>query len=594
MSVAECCGPPGPALPDAAAITDDLEELAARQPDHPLFARETGAGWTDVSAGEFAAQVRALACGLVAAGVKPGDRVAIMSATSCEWVRCDYAIWTAGGVSVPIYETASVTQARWILRDSAAVAVFAGGERCARVAAEAGARLVWRTDGPDLDRLAALGSRITPPVLAQRRAAVLADHPATIVYTSGTTGRPKGCVLTHRNLLAETAGVLAAPGIIDRVLTPGTSVLLFLPLAHILTRVVQLAAVRAGARTGHLGDLARLPAVLRSFRPTAVAAVPRVFEKLRDTAEREADGGIAGRIFRAAERTAVAWSEAEHPGRLLSLRRSLFDRLVYRRLRAALGGRVEYVVSGGAALSPHLAHFLRGAGIRILEGYGLTETTAGVTLNLPGAQRIGTVGRPLPGTAVGLAADGEILVRGPAVFAGYWNDEASTIEATAPGGWFRTGDLGSLDDGYLTVSGRKKDLLVTASGKNIAAAYFEDSLRAHWLIDQCVVTGDRLPFVGALVALDREAFAAWKLDRAKPAAATVADLRDDADLRALLQEAIDEVNSTVSAAETIKRFRVLGAEFSVGDELTPTLKVRRRRVLEKYSGEVAELYAARQ
>ncbi|WP_027927485.1 AMP-dependent synthetase/ligase [Amycolatopsis benzoatilytica] len=586
MNPVQYAGPSGPVVADDAVIADDLADWAAREPGHPLFARETPAGWRDVTAGEFAAEVRALASGLVAAGVEPGDRVAIMSATSYEWVRCDYAIWTAGGVTVPIYETSSAVQAEWIIRDSGAVAVFAGGEKCAQTAVEAGARQVWRTDGPDLDQLAALGNGAQP----DRRGAGV-DDPATIVYTSGTTGRPKGCVLTHRNLLAEVGAVLAAPGIRDQVLTPDSSVLLFLPLAHILTRVVQLSAVRAGARTGHLGDLGRLPEVLREFRPSAMVAVPRVFEKLHDTAERQAGHGLGGRIFRAAERTAVEWSEAASPGRLLSLRRSLFDLVVYRRLRAALGGRVEYAVSGGAPLSPHLAHFLRGAGIRILEGYGLTETTAGVTLNLPAAQRVGTVGQPLPGAVLQIAADGEILVRGPMVYAGYWHDEASTAEASAPGGWFRTGDLGSLADGYLTVSGRKKDLLVTAGGKNIAAAYFEDSLRAHWLIDQCVVTGDRLPFVGALFALDREAFDGWKLDRAKPAGATVADLRDDAELHTLLQQAIDEVNATVSQAEAIKRFRVLGTEFSVGDELTPTLKVRRSRVLEKYSDEVAALYS---
>ncbi|UKD57464.1 long-chain fatty acid--CoA ligase [Amycolatopsis sp. FU40] len=583
--------PAGLSIGDSAAITDDLAELTAREPGRVLFCRETGEGWTGVTAAEFSAEVRALALGLVAAGVRPGDRVALMAATSYEWTLCDYAIWTAGAVSVPVYDTASGDQADRILRDSGAVAAFALGDKCAQVMSGAGR--VWRMDGEDLAVLRAGGASVDPAVLPARRETIVADDPATIVYTSGTTGRPKGCVLTHRNLLAEVHGTLTAPGISEAVLTPGSSVLLFLPLAHILTRVVLLAAVRAGARTGHLGDLARLPDALGSFRPTAVAAVPRFFEKLRDTAEREAGHGFAGRVFRAAERTAVSWSEAERPGPVLSVRRFFFDLLVFRRLRAALGGRVEYAVSGGAPLAPRLAHFLRGAGIRILEGYGLTETTAGVTLNVPGAQRIGTVGQPIPGAEVRIAADGEILVRGPAVFARYWRAEAETAEAFDAGGWFRTGDLGSVQDGFLTVSGRKKDLLVTANGKNIAAAWFEDTLRAHWLIDQCVVTGDRLPFVGALLALDTAAFAEWKLDRAKPPEATVADLRDDGDLLAVLQEAVDDVNATVSHAEAIKRFRVLAAEFEVGDELTPTLKVRRSRVLEKYADEVAALYAAR-
>src|SRR5690606_17476184 len=431
---------------------------------------------------------------------------------------------------------------------------------------------------------AARGARIGPEQVGQRRGGVGAEDLATIVYTSGTTGRPKGCRLTHRCLVAEVNSMLDAEGVRDQVLGEHASLLLFLPLAHILARVVQMAAFRHGVRIGHLNDLRRVAVELRAFQPTVLLAVPRVFEKLYHTAARQAEASGHGKLFRAAERAAVAYSQAMETGDIapgLRTRRWLYDRPVYAKLRAATGGRVAYAIGGGAPLSPRLGHFLRGAGIAVLEGYGLTETSSAVTLNLPRAKRIGTVGRPLPGYEVRIADDGEVLVRGSGVFAGYWRNAAATEEALTGSGWFHTGDLGRLDDGYLTITGRRKDILVTAAGKNASPAVHEDMLRSHWLIDHCVLVGDRRPYLAALISLDREALAQWRRERGGPAETTGPALRADPALRAAIQAAVDEVNATVSKAEQIKRFRIVDAEFTVGDELTPTQKVRRDRVLAK-------------
>lgn len=401
-------------------------------------------------------------------------------------------------------------------------------------------------DDAGLDALAASGATIAPEML-DGRAAGASGRPATIVYTSATTGRSKGCVLTHANLLAEVRNVLLADGIGEQVLTEDSRLLLFLPPAHILTRVVQLAPVRAA-------------------------------------------------LFGAAERTAVAFSRAldreRRPGAGLRLRHRVFEALVYPMLRDALRGRVRYAVSGGAPLQPRLGHFCRGVGLTVLEGWGLTETTAGTTLNLPAANRIGTVGRPVPGCGVRIAPDGEVLVRGPNVFAGYWRDHEATDEVLGPDGWLRTGDVGRLDGEYLRIVGRKKDLIVTAGGKNVAPALFEDKLRTHWLVDQCVVVGDNRPYVGALVTLDLEAFAVWKREHRKPLGASVAGLRADADLLATVQAAIDEANRLVSKADAVKRFSILSGQFAVADELTPTQKVRRAHVLAKFAKEIDDLYAA--
>jgi len=419
---------------------------------------------------------------------------------------------------------------------------------------------------------------------------VTAGSLATIVYTSGTTGRPKGCMISHGNLAQAVWAILAAPGVQDRILAGEASALLFLPLSHILARVVALCLVHAGQRIGYLPDLRELPAGLASFRPTILLAVPRVFEKIAADGSQQAEAGGHERMFAAAQATAVRYSSAgKHRGVLLRLRHGMFGPLVYRPLREAVGGRVAWAISGGAPLNADLAHFFRGAGITILEGWGMTETTGPVTMNLPGVQRIGSVGLPLPGCAVRITPGGEIEVQGPDVFGGYWQDPPDNGEAF-DGRWFRTGDLGRLDDGFLFVSGRKKDLIITAYGQHLTPGPLEDRLRKHWLIEECVVVGDQRPYPAALVTLDEAAFARWKQRLGKPPGAGISDLRGDPDLNAVVQDAVEGANATLSRAEALKRFRILDARFAVGAELTPMHKVRRDYVLAKYASDVEALY----
>jgi len=496
-------------------------------------------------------------------------------------------------VTVPVYETSSVEQIGWILSDSGAVAAFAGNARHAeaiKVAQVANLEAVWVLDGGGLDALARAGSGVTADQLLRRRA-VTPGTLATIVYTSGTTGRPRGCMISHGNLAEAVRAILAVPGVRDRVLAGDACSLVFLPLSHILARVVSLCLIHAGQRVGYLPDTGQLPAALAAFRPTIVLGVPRVFDKLLSAARQRAEAGGRQRLFAAAQAAAIACSRAAgRPGVALRLRHAVFARTVYRRLRQAIGGRVAWAISGGAPLSPDLAHFFRGAGIPILEGWGLTETTGPVTMNQPAAQRIGSVGLPLPGCAVRVAPDGEVEVQGPVVFGGYWRDPRATAEAF-DGRWLRTGDLGRLDDdGFLFLTGRKKDLIITASGKNVAPAVLEDRVREHWLIGECVVVGDQRPCIAALITLDPAAFARWKLRAGQPAAAAVGDLAGDPGLRAAVQQAVDRANAAVSRAESIRRFRILDADFAVGAELTPTQKVRRPYVLGKYAAEIDALY----
>jgi long-chain acyl-CoA synthetase len=427
----------------------------------------------------------------------------------------------------------------------------------------------------------------------QRRHAVGADDMATIIYTSGTTGRPKGCILTHRNMLTDIAN--AIPGLRSSMFYEGASTLLFLPLAHSFARLVQIGVVQARVRMGHTADIRNLVAELQSFRPTFVLSVPRVFEKVYNGARQRAEADGRGAIFGRAERVAIAYSralDAGGPSLLLRAQHALFDRLVYGRLRAALGGQCRAAISGGAPLGERLAHFFRGIGVTIYEGYGLTETSPACTVSLENAYKIGTVGRPLPSTTVGIADDGEILIRGDHVFKGYWNNEAATAEAIDPDGWFHTGDLGELDDdGYLRITGRKKELIVTAGGKNVAPTVLEDRIRSHPLISQCMVVGDRQPFIAALVTIDEEALPAWRKEHDKPADAGVGELRDDPDLRAAVQSAIDGANKAVSKAEAVRVFRILPRDFSeTTGELTPSLKVKRAVVLKEYADEIAAIY----
>jgi long-chain acyl-CoA synthetase len=587
---------PGP----GESLTDDVFVNAEQAPEQVGFSRRVNGQWVPVTYRMLAEQVTRVAGGLIDSGVQAGDRVALFSATRFEWMLCDFAIWTAGCVTVPIYETSSAEQVEWILSDSGAVAAFVETPDHAKTVAQAQAGLpklsdVWVIDSGGIDQLAAMGHDVAVEKVMERRRGVTSDSLATIIYTSGTTGRPKGCAITHANLLSEVHNVCAADAVTEVVFNEDTRTLHFLPLAHILARSIQLAAVHNRVHMAHTSDVKNIVAHMAEFKPTAVLSVPRVFEKIYNTAKHKAASEGKGRIFDMADATAVAYSqslESGGPGLLLRLRHAIFDRLVYGKLRAVLGGEVRWSVSGGAALGARLGHFFRGIGITILEGYGLTETCAGVTLNLPDYQHVGSVGRPVPGCTIRIADDSEVLIKGGNVFRGYWHNEEATREVFDKDGWFHSGDLGQLDaDGYLTITGRKKDIIVTSSGKNVAPMVLEDRLRAHWLVSQCVVIGDARPFIGALVTIDPDAFTLWKAEADKPAEASVADLREDPDLMAALQLAVDETNKAVSAAESIKKIRVLTTDFTEDTgELTPTLKVKRHIVLKEHDDDVEALY----
>ena len=604
-------------VPAAASLADVVFTRAAQDPHAVVMRRRTGAGrWDDVTAAQFRDEVAPLAKALVAAGIEPGDRVALMSRTRYEWTLIDYAIWAAGGVTVPIYETSSAEQVEWILGDSGARAAFAETARHAETISEVRGHVpalehVWLIDAPVVDgteTLAGLAAGsgaagVTDDQLEQQRAARKAADLATIIYTSGTTGRPKGCEITHGNLLSDVRNAVQG-ALMDVFEIAGSSTLLFMPLAHSFARIIQVGCLESGAILGHWPDTATVAQGLPEFQPTFLLAVPRVFEKVYNTAQQQVSESKArSRIFRAAVETAVAWSKSRDtdgsggpggPGQALRLRHALFDRLVYAKLRAAVGGKVAYAVSGGAPLGERLGHFFRGAGITILEGYGLTETSAAATVNKPSRNKIGTVGLPLPGVAIKIADDGEILLRGPNVTPGYWHNEAATADALDPEGWLLSGDLGSLDDeGFLSVTGRKKELIVTAGGKNVAPAVLEDRLRAHPLISQCIVVGDGRPYVACLITLDPEALDFWKKQHGRPADATPAQLSDDPELIAEIQLAVDDANEAVSRAESIRRFRILGTDFTeVNGYLTPSLKLRRNLVTKDFAAEIEAVYAA--
>jgi len=596
--VQEFSVPPVVEIGEATNLTDPVWDNATKSPDTVQFSRRTPEGWQDITCAQFRDEVTALAKGLVAAGVEPGERVALMSKTRYEWTLIDYAIWTAGAVTVPIYETSSAEQVAWILADSQAVACFvetpAHQETVAQVRDRVpGLREVWQIDAGALAELVTGGAAVDDAEVTRRRRLPRADDVATIIYTSGTTGRPKGCVLTHRNLYSDIAN--AVPGL-TALFHEGASTLLFLPLAHSFARLIQLGVVHARVRMGHLPDVKDLVATLGEFKPTFVLSVPRVFEKVYNTAKQRAHADGKGRIFDAADRTAVAYSEALErrggPGLGLRIRHGIFDRLVYGRLRAALGGECHSAISGGAPLGARLAHFYRGVGLTVYEGYGLTETSPAVAVNLQHAIKIGTVGRPLPGVTVRLANDGEILIRGDLVFREYWNNPQATAEVLDEDGWFHSGDLGELDDdGFLKITGRKKEIIVTAGGKNVAPAVLEDRLRAHPLISQSMVVGDRQPFIAVLVTIDEEAWPVWLSEVGLPADSAVADMLEHPTLREHVQHAVDEANLAVSHAESIKVFRVLPRDWSEETgEITPSLKVKRNVVLKQYADEIAAIY----
>ncbi|GAB3524606.1 AMP-dependent synthetase/ligase [Arthrobacter monumenti] len=587
--------------PQDSNITDLVIRQAEKPSNPALFSRKDDEGnWQNIQATDFLADVSLLAKGLIASGIGAGDRVGIMARTRYEWSLVDFAIWFAGAVSVPIYETSSPSQVAWNLGDSESVAIFVESgkhENIVRQAAEAESLSaiahVWQLEGDGLDALRAAGAGISDEELEERRKTSHLADVATIIYTSGTTGRPKGCELTHGNFVELSENAVAA---ISEVAYEGAQTIMFLPLAHVFARFISVMCVAAGATVAHTPDIKHLLPDLQSYKPTFILAVPRVFEKVYNSASLKAEDGGKGKIFAKATETAIAYSKAEQDGSVgfgLKLRHALFDKLVYGKLRDAMGGRVKHAVSGGAPLGERLGHFFHGIGLTVLEGYGLTETTAPISVTTPALIKIGTVGVPLPGNAVKIADDGEILTKGVCVMRGYYKRDDLTAEAFVDG-WFATGDIGELDDhGYLTITGRKKEIIVTAGGKNVIPALLEDQIRSDPLVSQCVVLGDHRPFISALVTIDEESLPGWLERHGLPSSTTVAQAAENEQVQAEIQKLIDNANSTVSQAEQIKSFRIVAVDFTEeSGHLTPSLKIKRVQVLKDYDDLVNEIYLA--
>ena len=582
-------------LDPAAALPDLLLANATVSPDAVGYSRFDGSQWTDISNEQFWVEVQQLARGFIASGIQAGDCVGIMSRTRYEWTLVDFALWTAGAVPVPIYDSSSTDQVHWILSDSAAVACIVETPRNAKTVDQAIADLahvtqVWCITDNDLDTLAARSDEVPSEVLDQRRASLNVESLATIIYTSGTTGRPKGCELTHGNFLACAQNAVAAMP--DVVGVKGASTLLFLPLAHVFARFVEVMCVAANVRLAHTATITDLAGKLQSFQPTFLLAVPRVFEKLYVGAQQKATADGKGAIFQRATDVAIAYSQGIQAGRIpfaVKTQHAVFEKLVYSKLRNAMGGQIRWAVSGGAPLGERLGHFFRGAGVTILEGYGLTETTAPHTVNTPSMIKVGSVGKPLPGCSIRIADDGEVLVKGPNVFRSYLGDPSDT-EAAFVDGWYRTGDIGTLDDGYLYITGRKKEIIITAGGKNVAPAPLEALLASNPLVAHAVVIGDNRPYIATLLTLDPDELKTWltKNDRVDLGAA---ELVNDPQLRAELQKNLDLANKTVSAAEGIRRFVILPVEFTEETGyLTPKLSVKRHLVLADFAEQVESLY----
>jgi long-chain acyl-CoA synthetase len=580
-------------------VTNILLERVKKNPNHALFSRKNPDGsWRDVSSGDFLSEVQSLAKGLIAAGIKPGDAVALMSRTRYEWTMIDFAVWFAGGVVVPIYETSSPQQIEWILSDSDSVALFIEtNEHLERVNKVKGncprLNLIWRIDSKDFSDLHLLGEKVSDGDLEIARANAEAKDLATIVYTSGTTGNPKGCELTHKSFVDHCRNAAAE---IPELANEFQHSLIFVPFAHILGRYVAVICIYSGIRVGHLPDTKLVAAELPIFQPTFLLAVPRVFEKVYNNAELKAEAAGKGKIFRAAAQAAIDYSKGlddpKGPSLAVKLKHKLFDKLVFGKLRAAMGGKVKYAISGGAPLGERLSHFFRGIGLVVLEGYGLTETAAAAVIGRVSWQKIGKVGRALPGTGIKIAPDGEVWLRGINIMRGYWRNEAATREAFVED-WFRTGDIGELDeDGFLTITGRKKELIVTAGGKNVAPAPIEDPLRAHPLIGQVLVIGDAKPFIGALISLDPEMVPVWTAQNGITEKLTLTEATKHPVIRAEIQRAVDEVNSRFSNAEQIKQFEILDVELTeASGHLTPSLKIKRSQVLKDFSKNVDQIYA---
>ncbi|MFT4199863.1 AMP-dependent synthetase/ligase [Gordonia sp. (in: high G+C Gram-positive bacteria)] len=582
-------------IDESRTCVDTVLDYRAQRPTLPVFRRYANGAWVNVTAAQFADEVDAVAKGLVASGVKAGDRVALLSSTRYEWTVIDYAIWRAGATTVAIFDTSSPDQVDWILSDSGTSLVILESEanRAAHADVIKGCKDVRETlviDDGAVAELTKRGKDVKDAELDARHKASSAADAATLIYTSGTTGRPKGVVLTHANFMSEAAGVTASLG---SMMTEGKSTLLFLPLAHVFARVIAVTSLENRVVVGHTSDIPNLVELLGAFSPDFVLSVPRVFEKVYNSAEQKAIDGGKGKIFAKAAATAIEWSEAQDNGGAglgLRLKHGVFDKLVYGKLRAALGGRCEAAVSGGGPLGARLGHFFRGAGVPIFEGYGLTETTAAVTVNKPGAQQVGSVGRPIEGVSVAIAEDGEVLLKGPVVFNGYWKNDQATKDAIVDG-WFHTGDLGALKDGFLSITGRKKEILVTAGGKNVSPAQLEDKIRANALVSQCLVVGDGQPFIGALITLDPEAVPGWLERNGLPTDTPMSEVAKNPEIRKEIQAAVDSANASVSKAEAIKKFTILDSDFTVENGgLTPTLKLKRNVITEAHKQAIADLY----
>lgn len=579
-------------------ITDLLVERFKATPKLPLFSIDKGDGqWLDVSTEEFYNQVCSLAKGLIASGIQPGQAVAIMSRTRYEWTLVDFAIWFAGAISVPIYESSSPTQMHWILSDSDSVAVFLETaehqDRFESIKASVPlARQVWRLDQDAIEQIIQRGHDIDDETLEQRRTRAGLYDLATIIYTSGTTGVPKGCELLHRGFVELSKNAMLE---IPEVLQTGRSTLLFLPLAHVFARFIEVLAVHVGVKVGHKADAKDVGPAMVSYKPDFLLAVPRVFEKVYNAAEQKAEGGGKGDIFRKAALTAVDYAkqkEANGKASLgLELKHFVFDLLVYKKIRAAMGGKLKYAISGGAPLGARLGYFFSGIGLTVLEGYGLTETTAPAMIARPSQIKIGKIGQVLPGTGIKIADDGEIWLRGNNIMRGYWRNPTATAEAF-DGEWFKTGDIGELDgDGFLTITGRKKELLITAGGKNVAPAGLEDPLRSHPLIGQVVVIGDKKPFVSALISLDPEMLPVWMKNHGGDEKLTIKQAMKNPLVLSEIQKAIDEVNKSFSTAESIRKFVVIDKELTeASGHLTPSLKIKREAVARDFAKEIAKLY----
>mgnify|MGYP000849602820 CR=1 FL=1 len=569
---------------------------AALQPERLLYAVRSDDGWADVTAGQFNERVCAVAKGLVARGITPGSPVAILSATRYEWTVLDFALWRIGAFAVPIYDSSSAEQIAWILTDSAAVAVIvedqAGVQRVREAVPEPPP--LWSMEDELLDGLAEEGVGVSDAQLDAQLAEARPQDPATIVYTSGTTGRPKGCVITHANLLFVVRTLVATTQPV--VSESAAKTVLFLPLAHVLGRGAQVYCAEGGMQVAHCPAPKQLPADMLSVRPTFLVGVPRIFEKIFNASQQKAHAEGKGRIFERAAKVAIEYGRASRTGKpslRLRAEHAIFDRLVYGKLRAAMGDRLHFAITGGASLGERLGYFYAGIGLTVMEGYGLTETTASATFNRAENPRIGTVGQPMPGTAVRIDEDGEILVRGPQVMAGYHNSRAATDEVIDNEGWLRTGDMGALDaEGFLRITGRKKEIIVTAGGKNVAPSVLEDRMQAHNLIGPTMVVGEGRPFIGALITLDPDALAVWARQHGKQGT-TPAGLHDDPDLRALVQAAVDDANAAVSKAESIRSWRLLDASFTENSgHLTPTQKLKRNVVAGDYAEEIDAIYGS--